>query len=47
MSSPLMMYRLQVSSSHGDSVITSPATRGAALAINSTVRLREASAEHC
>jgi hypothetical protein len=46
MSSPLMMHRLQVSSSRGDSVITPPAARGAASAINSTVRLREASAEH-
>jgi hypothetical protein len=47
MSSPLMMHRLQVSSSRGDSVITSPATRRAASAINSIVRLEEASAEHC
>jgi hypothetical protein len=36
MSSPLIMHRLQVPVSRGDSVITSPAARGAALAINST-----------
>jgi hypothetical protein len=47
MSSPLMMHRLQVSSSRGDSVITLLAARGAASAINSTVRLEEASAKHC
>jgi hypothetical protein len=47
MVSPLMMHRLQVSSSRGDSGITSPAVRGAASAINSTVRLEEASTEHC
>jgi hypothetical protein len=32
---PLMMHRLQVPLSHGDSVITSPAARGMTLAINS------------
>jgi hypothetical protein len=37
MSSPLMMHRLQVPLSHGDSVITSPATRGTTFAINSTL----------
>jgi hypothetical protein len=37
MSSPLMMHRLQVPLSRGDSVITSPAARGATLAINSTL----------
>jgi hypothetical protein len=47
MSSPLMMHRLQVSSSRGDSVITSPAALGAASAINSTVRLEVASTNHC
>jgi hypothetical protein len=36
MSSPLMMRRLQVPISCGDSVITSPAARGTVLAINST-----------
>jgi hypothetical protein len=36
-SSPLMMRRLQVPLSRGDSVITSPAARGATLAINSTL----------
>jgi hypothetical protein len=36
MSSPLIMHRLQVPISCGDSVITSPAARDAALAINST-----------
>jgi hypothetical protein len=35
-SSPLIMHRLQVPISRGDSVITSPTARGAALAINST-----------
>jgi hypothetical protein len=34
-SSPLMMHRLQVLLSRGDSVITSPAARGASSAINS------------
>jgi hypothetical protein len=47
MSSPLMMHKLQVSSSRGDSVITSPAARGVVSAINSTMRLEEASTEHC
>jgi hypothetical protein len=36
MSLPLIMHMLQVPISRGDSVITSPAARGAALAINST-----------
>jgi anti-sigma factor RsiW len=36
MSSPLIMHRIQVLVSRGDSVITSLAARGAALAINST-----------
>jgi hypothetical protein len=36
MSSPLMMRRIQAPLSRGNRVITSPATRGAALAINST-----------
>jgi hypothetical protein len=36
MSSPLIMQRLQVLISRGDSVITSPAARGAALAIDSS-----------
>jgi hypothetical protein len=36
-SSPLMMHRLQVPLSRGDSVITSPAARGVTLAINSTL----------
>jgi hypothetical protein len=36
MSAPLMMHRLQVPLSRGDSVITSAAAQGAALAINST-----------
>jgi hypothetical protein len=36
MSSPLITHRLQVPISCGDSVITSPTARGAALAINST-----------
>jgi hypothetical protein len=31
----------------GDSVITLPATQGLALAINSTMILKEASTEHC
>jgi hypothetical protein len=47
MSSPLMMHRLQVPSSRGDSVITSPTARGAVSDINSTVKLKEASTEHC
>jgi hypothetical protein len=47
MSSPLIMHRLQVPVSRGDSVITSPAAQGTALAINSTVKLKEASTEHC
>jgi hypothetical protein len=47
MSSPLIMHKLQVPVSRGDSVITSPVARGAALAINSTVNLKEASTEHC
>jgi hypothetical protein len=37
MSSPLIMHRLQVPVSRGNSVITSPAARGAGLAINSTI----------
>jgi hypothetical protein len=37
MSSPLIVHRLQVPISHGDSVITSPAAQGVALAINSTL----------
>jgi hypothetical protein len=37
MSTPLMTHRLQVLISRGDSVITSPAARGAMLAINSTL----------
>jgi hypothetical protein len=36
MSSPLMVHRLQVSISRGDSVITAPAAWGTALAINIT-----------
>jgi hypothetical protein len=36
MSSPVIMHKLQVPVSRGDSVITSPAARGEALAINST-----------
>jgi hypothetical protein len=36
MSSPLIMHKLQVPISRGDSVITSLTARGAALAINST-----------
>jgi hypothetical protein len=36
MSSLLMMHRLQVLISRGNRVITSPAARGTALAINST-----------
>jgi hypothetical protein len=36
MLSPLIMHRLQVPVSRGDSVITSLAAQGAALAINST-----------
>jgi hypothetical protein len=36
MSSPLIIHRLQVPVSCGDSVITSPAAQGASLAINST-----------
>jgi hypothetical protein len=47
MSSPLMMHRLQTPLPRGDSVSTSPAARGAVLAINSTVKLKEASIEHC
>jgi hypothetical protein len=47
MSLPLMMHRLQVSSSRGDNVITSPAARGVVSAIYSTVRLEEARTEHC
>jgi hypothetical protein len=43
---PLMMHRLQVPSSCGDSVITSPTARGTAAAINSTVKLKEASTKH-
>jgi hypothetical protein len=35
MSLPLIMHKLQVSVSHGDSVITLPAARGPTLAINS------------
>jgi hypothetical protein len=35
MSSPLMMHRLQILLSRGDSVITSPAAWGTTLAINS------------
>jgi hypothetical protein len=46
-SSPLMMHRLQVPSSRGDSVINSSTARAAASAINSTVKLMEASTEHC
>jgi hypothetical protein len=37
MSLPLVMHRLHVAISRGDSFITSPATRGVALAINSTL----------
>jgi hypothetical protein len=44
---PLMMHRLQVPPSRGDSVVKSPAAQGAASAINSTVKLKEASTEHC
>jgi hypothetical protein len=40
-SSPLMMHRLQVLISRGDSVITSPAARGVMLAINSTLVTEE------
>jgi hypothetical protein len=47
MSSPLMMHKLEVPSSRGDSVINSPTAQGAASAINSTVKLKEASIEHC
>jgi hypothetical protein len=47
MSSPLMMHKLQTPLPRGDSVITSPAAQGVASAINSTVRLEEASTEHC
>jgi hypothetical protein len=36
MSSPLMMHKLQAPLSRGNRVITSPAARGTALAINST-----------
>jgi hypothetical protein len=36
MSSPFIMHRPQVPLSRGNRVITSPAARGAALAINST-----------
>jgi hypothetical protein len=36
MSSPLIVHRLQVPVSRGDSVITLPAAQGTALAINST-----------
>jgi hypothetical protein len=36
MASPLIMHRLHVPLSRGDSVITSPAAGGVALAINST-----------
>jgi hypothetical protein len=35
MASPLIMHRLQVPNSRGDSVITSLVARGATLAINS------------
>jgi hypothetical protein len=42
----LMMHRLQVPSSRGDSVINSPTARGAASAINSNVKLKEASTKH-
>jgi hypothetical protein len=37
MLSPLIEHRLQVPVSRGDSVITSPAARGTALGINSTL----------
>jgi hypothetical protein len=37
MSSLLIMHRLRVSISRGDSVITLPAAQGATLAINSTL----------
>jgi hypothetical protein len=37
MPSPLIMHRLQVPLSRGDSVITSPAARGTTLVINSTL----------
>jgi hypothetical protein len=43
MSSPLTMHRLQTPFPRGDSVFTSPAAQGATLAINSTVKLKEAS----
>jgi hypothetical protein len=46
MSPLLMMHRLQVPPSRGDSVIKSPAAQGAASAINSIVKLKEASTEH-
>jgi hypothetical protein len=36
MSPPLIVHRLQVRVSHGDSVITLPTVQGMALAINST-----------
>jgi hypothetical protein len=45
MSSPLIVHRLQVPVSHGDNVITSPATQGTALAINSTVKLKDTNTE--
>jgi hypothetical protein len=47
MSPPLMMHRLQAPLSRGNRIITSLAACGAASAINSTVRLKEASTEHC
>jgi hypothetical protein len=46
-SPPLMMHMLQVPSSRGDSVINSPTAQGVASAINSTVKLKEASTKHC
>jgi hypothetical protein len=47
MSSPLMMHRLQAPLSRGNRVITSPAARGAALAINSAFETEGASTKHC
>jgi hypothetical protein len=41
MSSPLIKHKLQVPISRGNSFITSPAARGAALAINSTFEAEE------